>query len=52
LVVGVISSKVTVFNQTTTRVPAREVNDFILAVCQHTPEQDVSLLWDPYVPGT
>ena len=37
LMVGIIASKVTVFYQTTARVPAREVDDFILAVCQRIP---------------
>lgn len=34
LMVRIIASKVAVFYQTATRMPAREVNDFILAVCQ------------------
>ena len=37
LMVGIIASKVTVFYQTTARVSAREVDDFILAVCQRIP---------------
>ena len=41
LVVGVVASKVAVFYQTATRVPAREVNDFILAVCQCIPEREM-----------
>lgn len=44
LVVRVIASKVAVFYQTATRVPAREVNDFILTVCQRIPEQNVLVL--------
>ena len=45
LVVGVVPSKVTVFDQTTARVPAREVNDFILAVCQRIPGLGECLSW-------
>ena len=52
LVIGVVASKVAVFYQTATRVPAREVNDFILAVCQRIPERDVLLLGEGSVPGT
>lgn len=43
LVVGVVASKVAVLYQTTTRVPAREVNDFILAVCQRMSERETCL---------
>lgn len=52
LVVGVVASKVAVLNQTTTRVPAREVYDLKLAVCQRIPEQDVLVLAKDCVPGT
>ena len=52
LVVGVIASKVAVFNQTATRVSAREVDDFILAVCQQIPGRDVLVLGQECVPGT
>lgn len=52
LVVGVIAGKVAVFNQTTARVSAREVNDFILAVCQQISEQDILVLKQDRVPGT
>jgi hypothetical protein len=52
LVVRVVASKVAVFYQTTTRVSAREVNDFILAVCQRAPEREMFVLEGTSVPGT
>lgn len=52
LVVGVVASKMAVFYQTATRVPAREVNDFILAVCQRIPEREILVLEGGSVPGT
>ena len=52
LVVGVVASEVAVFYQTAAGVPAREVNDFILAVCQHTPEREILVLGKGGVPGT
>ena len=52
LMVGVVASKVAVFYQTTTRVSAREVDDFILAVCQRIPEREMLVLEVGSVPGT